>query len=153
MYLLDTNHCSGILGGDQGVEAKLSADDDLELSICVALKGELVFMAQNSEHKNENMAAIKALCSRFTVYDIDEEISEIYGEVKASLVAKFGPRDKSKRRKFKMHKELGISDNDLWIASVAIKNNLVLLTNDEKDFSRITAVSKLRKENWLTKIH
>lgn len=50
-----------------------------------------------------------------------------------------GPKDRRKRRGFK--------DNDLWIASVAIQHNLILVSNDSH-IMRLSGVVGLRVENW-----
>jgi predicted nucleic acid-binding protein len=44
-------------------------------------------------------------------------------------------------------RELGIQENDLWIAAQALEYNLVLVTNDKMD--RIRDVCEdLQVENW-----
>ena len=70
-----------------------------------------------------------------------------HGKLKAEIINQFGPKEKAKRRKFNLTK-LGISDNDLWIASTAIQENLILVSRDE-DFLRIKQVHNLSLENWI----
>lgn len=41
-----------------------------------------------------------------------------------------------------------VADMDAQIASVAIANNLILVTRNQKDFEPIAAVSTLMLENW-----
>ena len=57
-----------------------------------------------------------------------------YGEIRALLFTKYPPKGKN-RRPEQCHdpataSELGIDENDLWIASQAYEHNLVLVTND-----------------------
>lgn len=145
---MDTNHCIQMLNSNPTVTSKIVAG--VEISICVIIKGELLFGAKNSEKMAANLRRVEAFISSVDVYDIDASISEIYADIKANLYRKFGPQEKKKRRKFRLQ-HLGISDNDLWIACVAIRQGRVLLSNDTKDFLRIQAVSELKLENWLTK--
>ncbi len=135
-----------MLDGNPTVTSKIVPGVDI--SICVVVKGELLFGARNSEEKAANVRKAEAFISSVDVYNIDSSISEIYAEIKAKLYEKFGPRDKKKRRKFKIQ-HLGISDNDLWIACVAIRQGMVLLSDNTKDFLRIQTVAELRLENWL----
>lgn len=146
MYLLDTNHCHCILNNNQDISSKLN-DPYLELATCVIVKGELVYMAKNSRNKSENLASLNKFIEELLIFDIDSDVSVIYGEVKANLIAKFGPKEK-KRKQGYAFKKIGISDNDLWIASVAIKNNVIILTQD-KDFNRIQQVAPIKVESWL----
>lgn len=41
-----------------------------------------------------------------------------------------------------------VADMDAQIASVAIANNLILVTRNQKDFEPIATVSTLMLENW-----
>lgn len=40
-----------------------------------------------------------------------------------------------------------IGNNDLWIAAHALAENLILVTNNEREFARIDG---LRLENWVS---
>ena len=44
--------------------------------------------------------------------------------------------------------QLGIGENDLWIAAVALQHQLTLVTTDQ-DFQRIQAVQPFDLESWL----
>lgn len=148
MYLLDTNHCSRILQQDQVIRAKLKAIAAVRVVTSVIVRGELVFMARNSTMQVENLSTVEQFFSAIEVLPIDKESADIYGQIKAQLFSKFGPKEKAKRRHYKM-KDLGISDNDLWLASVAKRHNLTIVSQDD-DFRRIKeAVSDLSIEAWL----
>jgi tRNA(fMet)-specific endonuclease VapC len=78
----------------------------------------------------------------------------VYGDLRARLFEKFAPK-KRRRKGLRPEelvdpvtaKELGIQENDLWIAAQAIERNLVLVTNDA--MARIQEVaSELKVEDW-----
>lgn len=147
MYLLDTNHCSRIIFGDAIITEKVKKIEQNLIAINVIVAGELIFMAQKSEYKNNNLAKVTAFLDDINIYSFNEETIYIYGDLKARLFNKFGPKEKAKKRKFTIQ-NLGISDNDLWIASTVIQENLILVSVDE-DFLRIKQVHDFSLENWL----
>jgi len=80
------------------------------------------------------------------VYPVDNETADIYGNLKASILDRFRPKEKAKRRKAKMEK-LGFSENDLWIAAIAKRHGFILVSSDS-DFERIRQVADLSIEAW-----
>ena len=58
----------------------------------------------------------------------------------------FAPKERKKRRKTRIY-QLGISENDLWIASTGIQNNLIVVSAD-KDFKRIKKAWDFSLETW-----
>jgi tRNA(fMet)-specific endonuclease VapC len=149
VYLLDTNHCAQLIKGHPSVVGKLKALGLHPIATCTIVEGELVYMAHRSECKEKNLAGVRRAMQGMMVFPVDGETARIYGGLKASIFDKFGPREKRQRRQFDFSK-LGISDNDLWIASVARRNNLVVVTADEKDFRRIeeAAPGFIKREKW-----
>jgi tRNA(fMet)-specific endonuclease VapC len=49
MYLLDTNHCSRIIDGDQNVIQALNNLGDTIVATCAIVRGELIYMAHKSD--------------------------------------------------------------------------------------------------------
>ena len=81
--------------------------------------------------------------------DLDQTKISTCVIVKAELIYMmqyFGPREKNKRRKTRLT-DLGVSQHDLWIASIAIQHDLIVVTMDS-DFQRIQIVHDLAVENW-----
>src|SRR5262249_18979112 len=111
-------------------------------------RGELLFMAYHSERVEENLGLVRAFLAGIAVHRIDREVTEIYGRIKAGALARFGPKERARRRHFSLQ-SLGITENDLWIAAVALRNHLVVVSGDS-DFGRIAEISELRHESWLT---
>lgn len=147
MYLLDTNHCSRIIQGDATVLHRLREKGNTIVATSVIVVGELVFMAENSQQKAANFKVVQALVQSIDIYQIDKEIAEIYGQFKAEIISRFGSREKSRRRTTRIE-ELGVSDNDLWIAATAIRHNLTIVSADS-DFQRMQQVRAFPLECWI----
>ena len=147
MYLLDTNHCSFILEGEAAAIENFRRRANLTIATSVIVAGELKFMVQNSQRQAANLIKIQAFLQRLEVYPIDLEIANIYGEFKAELIREFGPKDRSRRKTTRLV-ELGISENDLWIAATAIRHSLTVVSCDS-DFERMRQVREFSLESWV----
>ncbi|NJN68485.1 MAG: type II toxin-antitoxin system VapC family toxin [Chloroflexaceae bacterium] len=145
-YLLDTNHCSLILKGDPRAVQWLHQHGETGVAISVTICGELFFMAHKSEQRAQNLRHIAHFLSLVTIYMLDTQVAEWYGTLKAALLERFGPRDKSRRRRARIE-TIGITENDLWIAATAQRYGCILVTSD-RDFERIVEVTPLRLECW-----
>ncbi|MEA2574197.1 MAG: tRNA(fMet)-specific endonuclease VapC [Chloroflexia bacterium] len=146
MYLLDTNYCSRIIQGESGRITRFQGLSDLDVVTSAIVRGELVFMAENSEQRESNLARVILFFRDVGVYPLDDETAEIYGQLKARLARHFGPKDKSKRRGFTIA-QVGLTDNDLWIAATAIQHDLILVSSDS-DFQRIQEAWAFPVEAW-----
>ena len=102
-------------------------------------------MVEKSTRKTENEKNVNDFLNNIDVLPIDEDTACTYGKMKNSIVQKYGP--KKERAHISMEK-LGISDNDLWIASVALKNNLTVVSRDGGFFRIKEANSDLKYETW-----
>jgi tRNA(fMet)-specific endonuclease VapC len=118
VYLLDTNHCSSIIQGNTAVISRVAEVGESLLSTCVIVQGELLFMAYNSERRDDNLARVQIFLEDIRIYLMDNATADIYGQFKAAIIAHFGPKERKKRRQTRIQ-DLGISDNDLWIAAIA----------------------------------
>jgi tRNA(fMet)-specific endonuclease VapC len=67
--------------------------------------------------------------NRFISLPFDDQSAIIYGQIRAQLVASGTP----------------IGPNDLLIASIALANNLILVTHNTREFIRVEG---LRLEDW-----
>lgn len=146
MYLLDTDHCSQLLANNPTITKKLSDLGDVIVGTCVIVQGELVFGASISEQHETNLHRIKEFLNDINVYQVDQETANIYGNIKAAIFNHFAPKEKAKRRKYEI-KELGIGENDLWIAAIAKRQRLIVVSSDG-DFDRIREVEDLPVEKW-----
>ena len=146
MYLLDTNHCSLILLGDPNIIKQIEDIGEDQIATTIITAGELLYMAENSTHREQNLIRLKDFIVDIRIYYLDVDIANVYGSIKSALIKRFGPKQKTKRKTTKTT-ELGFDENDLWIAAIAIRHQLTLVSADT-DFLRIQAVIDLSWENW-----
>jgi len=88
-------------------------------------------------------------------YVDDRHTATAYGELRASLFEKYAPKDKRRPNTRPEQlidpvtsSELGIQENDLWIAAQTIVKNLTLVTDDKLSRIREVAGADLHIENW-----
>ena len=120
---------------------------DVPTVTCVIVQGELMFMAHRSDHPSANEARVHQFLRAIEVLPLDPETADGYGRLKAAIIARFGSREKVKRRRIHLA-ELGFQENDLWIAAIAQRHGLTLVTAD-RDFARLSPLADIALENWL----
>ncbi len=130
-YLLDTNICIYI-AKQSPVEVltrfeRLSVGD---VGMSTITYGELLYGAQKSLHPKKTLAILEELAGLIPPLPISTEAGKFYGKIRSTL-----------EKKGKM-----IGNNDLWIAAHAMSLNVTLVTNNLKEFSRI---SHLKTDNWV----
>ena len=146
MYLLDTTHCSHLLNADGGIIKRLEELRDTPVKTCVIVEGELVCMAVRSEMREENELKVSNFLNDIEVLPVDRKAAQEYGNIKNAVLTKYGSQRKSRRRKTTL-KEIGLTDNDLWIAAIAKRHNLTVVSGDG-DFVRIKEAASISLENW-----
>lgn len=147
MYLLDTNVCIRLMSGNPDIQQRVTMIKGNTINISVIVAGELLYGAYKSSRVTENLNTIYTLFDAVSeIHIVDTETMNIYGMLKAELVERFGPTDKTKLRNFRIE-SIGFMDNDLWIASVAIQHDLILVSADT-DIMRLNGIEGLKIENW-----
>ena len=122
MYLLDTNHCSLIFLKNQTVLDYIQEVGERNIATTIITVGELTYMAENSSYKEENLTRIEQFIADIRIYYVDDVTAKIYGQIKAGLINKFGPKQKTKRQTTKIT-ELGFDENDIWIAAITFESS------------------------------
>lgn len=127
-YLLDSNICIHFFRGKFGIIDKLIDVGIENCAISEITLAELVFGAEKSNNPKKNHEIIESFINQITILPIFDAIL-IYGKEKVRL------------------QNLGvmISDFDLLIGSTAIENNLIMVTENLKEFERI---QNIKLENW-----
>ena len=125
-FLLDTNIITALMKGEKEIADQIEKASVVYIPIVVL--GELYYGAAYSTQVQKNTAVVRKLSGRYKLLLIDEGVTIEYGKVKAALRAKGSP----------------IPENDIWIAAIALRNSLTLVTRD-KHFNE---VSKLKLKSW-----
>ncbi len=128
-YLLDTNICIRFFRGKFELFEKF---DGVGLDNCAISEislAELVFGAENSLTPQKNHNLIDKFSQQVTILPIFDAIS-LYGKEKARL-RKNG---------------IMISDFDLLIGCTAIEKELIMVTENVREFERM---SNIKIENWI----
>ncbi len=132
MYLFDTDIVTNIHKKRPSPDllhrlARVAPD---EQHISVITVAEIVFGAQKSPRPEYHLQNLQALLSQIAVLDFDLKAAYLAGKIRAAL-------ERSGTR---------LAWADIQIASIALSNDLMLITGDLRHFSRI---SSLRVANWL----
>jgi len=130
IYLLDTNTCiQYITGRSSPIVDKLAGMPRQDIVLCDIVKAELYYGAYKSVRFESNLALYREFFREFVSLPFDGIVAEVYGRIRAQLESLGTP----------------IGPNDLQIAAIAIVNNLILVTHNTREFSR---VRDLRFEDW-----
>jgi tRNA(fMet)-specific endonuclease VapC len=129
-YLLDTNICIAFLHrNDSAVKELLKQIPTAEISLCSVVKAELIYGARKSQFVEKNLETLKSFFSIFESFIFDDKAAEHYGLIHATLSS--------------AGQIIGL--NDILIASIALANDLVVVTRNTKEFVRVPG---LRIEKW-----
>ena len=135
MILLDTNICIYLIKRKpQEVLQRFNAYDVGDIAISSITVAELEFGAQKSKFTQENKQALMQFLLPLTIVDFDASAANTYGEIRAKLEKKGTP----------------IGSLDTLIAAHAISLKATLITNNVKEFVR---VSGLKIENWVDRFY
>jgi tRNA(fMet)-specific endonuclease VapC len=130
-YLIDTNICIHFFKGKFALQNKFEEVGIHNCAISEITFAELIFGAENSKDPQKNLSIVEQFVDQLTILPIFDAIP-FYAKEKARL-----------RKKGRM-----ISDFDLLIGSTAVANNLIMVTENVKEFDRIRGIVL---ENWITR--
>jgi tRNA(fMet)-specific endonuclease VapC len=146
MYLLDTTHCLGYLFGFERIVEKFREVGAKQLATSVVVRGELLYGVYKSEQIDGNLYLVEKLFDIISILPVNDDTADIFAKIKVKILYQFGPKDRRKRRNFKIE-SLGFKDNDLWIAATAIQHGLTLVSADS-DLLSLDGIDGLKLENW-----
>lgn len=129
-YMLDTNIVIYVIKQRPLTVLEVFNRHVGEMCISVVTEAELIHGAEKSQHREHNLRQVEDFISRLEVLDYSRKAAGHYGDIRADLERKGTP----------------IGVNDLHISAHARSEGLVLVTNNLREFDR---VSGLRAENWL----
>ena len=129
-YLIDTNICIYIMNKRPvGVIKKFKQFALGEIGISTITVSELQYGVSKSTYREKNEVRLEEFLAPLEILTYDQTAARIYGDIRFQL-------EKSGQL---------IGPLDLLIAAHAISQNLVLITNNDREFKRI---KKLKIENW-----
>ena len=128
-YLLDTNICIYVQKQYPSVLRKFMEKADEGLAISVITLAELEHGAAKSTRPEKSRVALIKFLSMVTVLPFDREAAYEYGQIRAALERKGTP----------------IGPLDMQIAAHAKAENLIIVTNNVREFERVEG---LIIENW-----
>lgn len=130
-YLLDTNILIYFANRrSDAVAARFARLRPGEVAMSCVTYGELRYGAEKSVRRADALATLERLAERIAVLPLDATASAEYGRIRKELEEAGKP----------------LGNNDTWIAAHALAEKLVLVTNNEREFAR---VSGLKRENWV----
>ena len=133
MYLLDTNVCIRLLNKSHvNIVEHFRRHLPGEIFLCSIVKAELLYGARHSQHVEVNLQLLQQFFGPLTSLAFDDRCAEEAGMIRADRAAQGAP----------------IGPNDLLIAATARAYDVVLVTHNTREFSRVTG---LRIEDWETR--
>lgn len=130
MYLLDTNACIRILNNSsESLVNRLQQQSPEDLFLCSVVKAELVYGAYRSSYVAANLRVLKGFFEPFKSLPFDDSCLEEYGRIRSDLERMGTP----------------IGPYDLMIAATSLAHELILVTNNTREFSRVVG---LQVEDW-----
>jgi tRNA(fMet)-specific endonuclease VapC len=132
MYLLDANVCIHIFRNTSATLIEnFQRHDPAEIKLCSVVRAELVYGARRSSRIEANLDLLQRFSSLFECLPFDEDSADHYGQIRVDL-------ERSGK---------SIGPNDLMIAAIAQAHDLILVTHNVREFSRVPG---LRFEDWET---
>ena len=130
-YMLDTNICIYVIKHKpETVFQKLQNINPEDVCISSVTYAELVHGIEKSAAVEKNRLALSMLLANMEILDFDVDAADCYGKIRAALEKKGTP----------------IGPLDMMIAAHAQSLGYTVVTNNMKEFSRVSA---LQIENWV----
>ena len=131
MYLLDSNICIYIINQNpKQVVEHIKTLQPHQIKLSAISIAELEYGVSISRNRTRNRTALVHFASAFDIIEFNDKDAEVFGLIRANL-----------ERTGQI-----IGPYDLQIAAQAISRDLILVTNNTKEFIRIP---DLKIENWV----
>ena len=129
-YLLDTNICIYVIRKKPaGVIKRFRTIEISHAGISSITLSELLYGVSKSSRPGQNLKALAMFAAPLEIPAYDDEAAQHYGILRARLEKQGTP----------------IGSMDMLIAAHALSMDCILVTNNEKEFSRVPG---LKIENW-----
>ena len=129
-YMLDTDICIYVVRNRPPSLRERFNELENELSISTITLGELIYGAENSSRRFENLRTIEQFAARLAILPFSSKAAAHYGQIRAALRRAGQP--------------VGI--HDMLIGAHARSEDVTLVTNNIREFARIPG---LQVENWV----
>ncbi len=132
MWLLDTNVWIAYLERKSNpVKERIAELPEAQILLCDVVKAELLYGAYRSSRVEQNLAKLELLFSLVKSLPFDGAAAHEFGVIRAHLARQGTP----------------IGPYDLQIAAIARAHNLILVSHNTREFSRVPC---LALEDWET---
>jgi tRNA(fMet)-specific endonuclease VapC len=152
-YLLDTNAASGLWNSrhpdHESLRAFLLEKSKSPIWVSIIAFGEIEYGLKVTPKMDvDSQKEVRRRMSEYFFLEVNKHTVEPYASLRSALFIKYSPRNRRGRltvkwpedlRDLTSAKELGVQENDIWIAAQAVQYNLILVSGD--DMRRIQDVS------------
>jgi len=129
-YLIDTNICIHLINEHPiDVIQRFKACEVGEIGVSTITVSELQYGVAKSRYPEQNQRRLDEFLAPFALVPYDERAAGVYGIIRSQLE----------------QRGLPMGPLDLLIAAQAVSRELILVTNNTREFER---VKQLRLENW-----
>lgn len=128
-YLLDTDTCIFALKQHPAVKSAMSSKRRSAVNVSVITVGELRTGAMKGSAPKKAHRLVESFLRPLQIVELAARDTQTYATVRTALERAGTP----------------IGPLDTWIAAHALSRGLVLVTNNQREFARVTG---LRLENW-----
>lgn len=116
--------------GHDDVKRRLYQIDSAALALSSIVLGELLVGVGKSRSAAKSRVALESVTAKLNVVPVNADVSKAYGKIRSELELAGTP----------------IGANDFWIAAQALAFELILVTDNVREFGRVPG---LKLENWI----
>ena len=154
-YLFDTNIWSYAFEEAEFVTERIQKLEKSQIYLSAVVWGEMICGARANPKFDFEQYKKFILKDKPLILPIDKNVGEVFGGLKAIIFEKRSERTlRSKTGRANLFKtpmpskNMGVDENDLWIAAQALAYNLILVTNDRMHALLELSPKELKYEIW-----